>query len=195
MSSSPKYDKLVEYLKTHYTYQLKLNSFSLGDRESTEDAVKRQVYGDVMEFIENLEEQEELREKHKNNLIPLDFSATPAADTVSLDFRPDVVTFGSADPGVVTFGADTIDFSSGFAPVSTASSVVTAKTQKDWQDFWKNDGFTLTGNPNASPDTLNLGLIPGGMGEDHISLGDGPQYYEDEHGLVAGELPEEKDDK
>ena len=51
---------------------------------------------------------------------------------------------------------------------------------------------------SASPDTLNFGgrdHLWGGMGEDHISLGDGPQYYEDEHGLVAGELPEEKDDK
>ena len=76
MSCSPKYEKLVEYLKTHYTYQLKLNSFSLGNREQNEDDVKRQVYADVMEFIENLESEEELKDKQKNNLIPLDFSHT-----------------------------------------------------------------------------------------------------------------------
>ena len=38
------------------------------------------------------------------------------------------------------------------------------------QDFWKEDGFSLTGNPApASPDTINFnsGLL-GGMGEDHI---------------------------
>ena len=168
MSCSGKYNKLIEYLKTHYTYQLKLNSFSLGDRESTEDAIKCQIYGDVMEFVENLEKEEEIKDKHKNNLIPLDFSGTLAADTVSFDFRPDTITFGSALPDVVTLGADT------------------------------------------GTDTLNIGYgshLPGGMGEDHITFNwdsnaglantayDEPKYYSDEHGLVAGELPDDKDDK
>ena len=170
MSCSGKYNKLIEYLKTHYTYQLKLNSFSLGNREQTEDDVKRQVYADVMEFVENLETEEEIKDKHKNNLIPLDFSdgRVNAADTVSFDFRPDTITFGTALPDVVTLGADT------------------------------------------GTDTLNIGYgshLPGGMGEDHITFNwksdaglantayDEPKYYEDEHGLVAGELPTDKDDK
>ncbi len=170
MSCSGKYNKLIEYLKTHYTYQLKLNSFSLGNREQTEDDVKRQVYADVMEFVENLETEEEIKDKHKNNLIPLDFSdgRVNAADTVSFDFRPDTITFGTALPDVVTLGADT------------------------------------------GSDTLNIGYgshLPGGMGEDHITFNwksdaglantayDEPKYYEDEHGLVAGELPTDKDDK
>ena len=168
MSCSPKYEKLVEYLKTHYTYQLKLNSFSLGNREEREDAIKRQIYGDIMDFVENLESEEEIKEKHKNNLIPLDFGHVNAADTVSLDFRPDVVTFGTALPDVVTLGAD------------------------------------------IGTDTLNIGYgshVPGGMGEDHITFNwdsnaglantafDEPKYYSDEHGLVAGTLPDDKDDK
>ena len=169
MSCSPKYEKLVEYLKTHYTYQLKLNSFSLGNREEREDAIKRQIYGDIMDFVENLESEEEIKERHKNNLIPLDFSPVAmAADTVSFDFRPDTITFGSSLPDVVTLGADT------------------------------------------GTDTLNIGYgshIPGGMGEDHITFNwksdvglantayDEPKYYSDEHGLVAGELPTDKDDK
>ena len=166
MSCSSKYEKLVEYLKTHYTYQLKLNTFSLGNREEREDNVKRHVYGDIMDFIENLETEEEIKENHKNNLIPIDFSATHAADTVSFDFRPDSLTFGTALPDVVTLGADT------------------------------------------GTDTLNIGTpIPGGMGEDHITFNwdsnaglantayDEPKYYSDEHGLVAGELPTDKDDK
>ena len=169
MSCSPKYEKLVEYLKTHYTYQLKLNSFSLGNREEREDAIKRQIYGDIMDFVENLESEEEIKERHKNNLIPLDFSPVAmAADTVSFDFRPDTITFGSALPDVVTLGADT------------------------------------------GTDTLNIGYgshVPGGMGEDHITFNwdsnaglantayDEPKYYSDEHGLVAGELPTDKDDK
>ena len=159
MSCSPKYNKLVEYLKTHYTYQLKLNTFSLGNRESTEDAVKRQVYGDAMEFIENLESEQDIKDRHKNNLIPLDFSATPAADTVSLNFTTDEVTFGSEITYPVTLGGS---------------------------------------------DTLNIGTpLPGGMGEDHITFNSGlahthydePKYYSDEYGLVAGELPDDKDDK
>ena len=168
MSCSPKYEKLVEYLKTHYTYQLRLNSFSLGNREQTEDDVKRQVYADIMDFVENLESEEEIKEKHKNNLIPIDFSGTLAADTVSFDFKPDSLTFGTALPDVVTLGADT------------------------------------------GTDTLNIGYgshVPGGMGEDHITFNwksdaglantafDEPKYYADEHGLVAGTLPTDKDDK
>ena len=168
MSCSPKYQKLVEYLKTHYTYQLKLNSFSLGNREEREDSIKRTIYGDIMDFVENLESEEEIKEKHKNNLIPLDFSPVAmAADTVSFDFKPDSLTFGTALPDVVTLGADT------------------------------------------GTDTLNIGYgshIPGGMGEDHITFNwksdvglantayDEPKYYADEHGLVAGELPTDKDE-
>ena len=35
------------------------------------------------------------------------------------------------------------------------------------------DGFSITGNPNASPDTLNFGVMPGGLGEDHLNLSPG----------------------
>ena len=39
------------------------------------------------------------------------------------------------------------------------------------QDFWENDGISLTGNPYSSPDMLVLGSrLPGGLGEDHISF-------------------------
>ena len=40
------------------------------------------------------------------------------------------------------------------------------------QDFWEEDGISLTGNPYASPDTIvftGSGVL-GGLGEDHISL-------------------------
>ena len=159
MSCSPKYNKLVEYLKTHYTYQLKLNSFSLGNREEREDAIKRQIYGDIMDYIENLESEQEIKDKHKNNLIPLDFGHVNAADTVSLNFTTDAVTFGSEITYPVTLGGS---------------------------------------------DTLNIGTpLPGGMGEDHITFNSGlahthydePKYYSDVNGLVAGELPDDKDDK
>ena len=39
-------------------------------------------------------------------------------------------------------------------------------------DFWVDDGISLTGNPNPSPDTINLGdtVIYGGEGTDTISF-------------------------
>ena len=40
------------------------------------------------------------------------------------------------------------------------------------QDFWEEDGISLTGNPYYSPDQIVFtgSRIPGGLGEDHISL-------------------------
>jgi hypothetical protein len=41
------------------------------------------------------------------------------------------------------------------------------------QDFWFNDGFSLTGNPTWSPDTICFSGsgLPGGMGNDVITFG------------------------
>ena len=178
MSCSSKYEKLVEYLKTHYTYQLKLNSFAIGNNEELDSKIRREVYKNIMEFVENLETQEELQEKQKNNLIPVDFGTPAGADTISLNFNTDPNVFGTATTYPVTLGG-------------------------------------------SDTDTLNIGApIPGGMGEDHISFNltdskvteaknetewkdffkpskDQPPYYEDEFGLVAGDinLSTEKDDK
>ena len=49
------------------------------------------------------------------------------------------------------------------------------------QDYWYEDGFSLTGNPSAAQDTISFGSssadtiylgshVPGGMGDDHISF-------------------------
>jgi len=39
------------------------------------------------------------------------------------------------------------------------------------QDFWEEDGISLTGNPNPSPDTIVLGsAFPGGSGTTHFNL-------------------------
>ena len=45
-------------------------------------------------------------------------------------------------------------------------------TNKDWNDFWEEDGISLTGNPYYSPDSISItgSRLPGGMGEDHINL-------------------------
>jgi len=39
------------------------------------------------------------------------------------------------------------------------------------QDYWNEDGISLTGNPFASPDTINFGaVVNGSFGNDHITL-------------------------
>ena len=45
-------------------------------------------------------------------------------------------------------------------------------TEKDWNDFWYEDGISLTGNPYYSPDSISItgSRIPGGMGDDHINF-------------------------
>ena len=53
------------------------------------------------------------------------------------------------------------------------SAVAAADTISLDQSWWAEDGFSVTGNPaGSSQDTLNLGptRLPGGMGEDHISI-------------------------
>lgn len=47
------------------------------------------------------------------------------------------------------------------------------------QDFWEDDGISLTGNPNQSPDMLVLGShLPGGMGDDHLTLNSPYSQYQ-----------------
>lgn len=48
---------------------------------------------------------------------------------------------------------------------------VSEATPKDYNDFWGDDGFSFTGNPYASPDTINFGSIFGSSGSDSINLG------------------------
>jgi len=60
-------------------------------------------------------------------------------------------------------------------------------------NWWGDDGFSITGNPTASSDTLNLGYshLPGGMGNDHISLGVGAgnTAYDDNKYYAVGYDP------
>ena len=70
----------------------------------------------------------------------------------------DVVILGGESSDTITFRSD------GIGAADTVSLD---------QSWWADDGFSVTGNPaGASQDTLNLGptRLPGGMGEDHISI-------------------------
>jgi Protein of unknwon function (DUF3310) len=46
------------------------------------------------------------------------------------------------------------------------------------QDFWENDGISLTGNPYYSSDSIVFtgSHLPGGLGEDHISFNTSPTF-------------------
>jgi hypothetical protein len=46
------------------------------------------------------------------------------------------------------------------------------------QDFWENDGISLTGNPYYPSDSIVFtgSHLPGGLGEDHISFNTSPTF-------------------
>jgi len=60
--------------------------------------------------------------------------------------------------------------------VTTLGSNISEATEKDYIDFWQEDGISLTGNPYASPDVIDFSTsymgsrVIGGLGEDHISF-------------------------
>ena len=56
--------------------------------------------------------------------------------------------------------------------VTTLGGNISEATEKDYIDFWQEDGISLTGNPYASPDVIDFGghSVFGGLGEDHISF-------------------------
>ena len=71
-------------------------------------------------------------------------------------------------------------------------NVYAADTVSFDYNWWADDGFSVTGNPSASPDTLNLGYshLPGGMGNDHISfIGTGNTAYDDNKYYAEGYDP------
>ena len=75
-------------------------------------------------------------------------------------------------------------------------------TERDWNDFWEQDGISLTGNPFYSSDTITFSSdgigaadtvafagsrLYGGMGEDHISFS---PYDASTFNLNMNDIPE-----
>ena len=54
----------------------------------------------------------------------------------------------------------------------TSSNVTEAKSEKDWQDFWKDDGISITGNPHWSLDgeSFSFASTPPTSSPDSISF-------------------------
>ena len=57
-------------------------------------------------------------------------------------------------------------------PITFSNTGTTGSFSLSDQSFWENDGFSLTGNPLVSNDTLVIGSrLPGGVAEDFIKFG------------------------
>ena len=92
--------------------------------------------------------------------------------------KKEVISLGG-DEGTITFNV----------PEGALGAADTVSLDSSW---WADDGFSVTGNPTASPDTITFGessvtgsRVKGGMGNDHISFDvgaantayDDPKYY------------------
>ena len=111
------------------------------------------------------------------SLLYSEMNGTMDEDYPIMSKDEDVIVLGE------TSNEDTISFTAG-TDFFGGSDTVSLD-----QSWWPEDGYSVIGNLTASPDTLNLGptRLPGGMGEDHISLDfgsgagntayDDPKYY------------------
>ena len=143
-----------------------------------------------------------------NDTIGIGTDTIGAADTVPFNFGgagEDVVIFGGDSSDTISVhgaqdfnygsaaSADTITFSSSTLAGGAGSDTIHFSrgagsyypADHPSQQFWQEDGFSLTGNPGAmASDTIRLSDDPyptvgafagsrvkGGMGEDHISIG------------------------
>ena len=116
-------------------------------------------------------------------------------DGMTTGIRSDVTVLGGEEKHDKSY----YDFDRNKAPVYPADHPS--------QQFWHEDGFSLTGNPAPmSSDTISFSsdgigaadtISFGEMGQDHISFSSGlantayddPKYYSDIHGIVAGDDP------
>ena len=114
---------------------------------------------------------------------------------MNIGIRSDVTVLGGEEKHDKSY----YDFDRNKAPVYPADHPS--------QQFWHEDGLSLTGNPGPmSSDTISFSsdgigaadtISFGEMGQDHISFSSGlantayddPKYYSDIHGIVAGDDP------
>ena len=68
MSCSNKYDKLVQFINTHYQFHANLGQFALGDRQQYESEAVWRFMCDVKDYIDNLDKAINLIVRQANNL-------------------------------------------------------------------------------------------------------------------------------
>jgi len=128
-----------------------------------------------------------------NDTIGIGTDAICAADTVPFNFGgvgEDVVIFGGDSSDTISLhGARDFNYGSAASAAASADTITFTDLNAPYpypadhpsQDFWKEDGFSLTGNPGAmASDTIRLtndpyptvggSRVQGGMGEDHIGF-------------------------
>ena len=81
----------------------------------------------------------------------------------------------SKDDVTILGGDETITFTGMSTAIGAADTI---SFDNSW---WEDDGFSVTGNPTASVDTVNIGThLPGGMGNDHITFNVDPDVMRDD---------------
>ena len=121
-----------------------------------------------------------------------DFRANPVIDHNYLSKDDDVTIVGGGGKDTISFKSSEEATADYITFTGLNSAVAAADTISLDQSWWADDGFSVTGNPaGAGKDTLNLGptRLPGGMGEDHISIGLDDVY---KHHFPAKPQPELK---
>jgi len=125
MSSSNKYDKLVQFINTHYNFHANLGQFALGDRQQYESEAVWRFMCDVKDYIDNLDagrEDSNVIEfpRERPTLVSYGNTANTTFDNDyifmedSIDFSdPDGFTVSADFPTGNFYAADTVPFDFG----------------------------------------------------------------------------------
>ena len=117
MSCSNKYDKLVQFINTHYNFHANLGQFVLGDRQQYESEAVWRFVCDLKDYIDNLDAG-----KEDSNVV--DFPR----------IRPTLVSTGNTalyDYDNLTFDSD-LDFDTISADFPTGNFYAADTVQFDW---------------------------------------------------------------
>ena len=122
MSCSNKYDKLVQFINTHYQFHANLGQFALGDRQQYESEAVWRFMCDVKDYIDNLDagrEDSNVIEFPRERQSLVSYGNTAAMDSMDyITFDDDLcLSLDSTITGLEDFdagAADTVSFINDF---------------------------------------------------------------------------------
>ena len=122
MSCSNKYDKLVQFINTHYQFHANLGQFALGDRQQYESEAVWRFMCDVKDYIDNLDsgrEDSNVIEFPRERPSLVSYGNTAAMDSMDyITFDDDLcLSLDSTITGLEDFdagAADTVSFINDF---------------------------------------------------------------------------------
>ena len=120
MSCSNKYDKLVQFINTHYNFHANLGQFVLGDRQQYESEAVWRFVCDVKDYIDNLDAG-----KEDSNVVDFPRLRPTLVSTVSTG---NTALYGYDD---LTFDSD-LDFDTISADFPTGNFYAADTVQFDW---------------------------------------------------------------